>query len=433
MNRYPLPTARQEEWADLELGVIIHHCMETYHPEIPMKYWKTSPEKMPAASFAPEDENTDQWIRVAADMGAKYAVLVAKHGSGFAMWPTKENAYSMASSPYRDGKADVVADFVASCRKYGVKPGVYYSTGSNAYCGINDDLKQDYRSEGYQKYVAMVTRQLAELWGQYGEMFEIWFDGGVVPKEMGGPDIQGLLQKYQPNAVCFQGPTGHAHNLRWVGNEKGLAPMDCWSTVGRDSTGFEDEESPDAVGAGRPDGAHWVPAETDMASRKQSAYGGGWFWKAGEEHLVYTAEELMGTYLTSVGRNSNLLLGMCIDQRGHFPEEDAKQFQRFGELVRDLYRDPVKSLRGTGMHYELKLDAPEHIRHLVAAEDIHYGQRVRKFHVEIDTDAGTETLFAAGSIGHKRILPVNRTIRAARLIIDEAVDQPVLRDMTLYR
>ena len=91
MQKYPLPTPRQEEWADMELGVIIHHCMETYHPDLPVSQWKCSPDKMPAESFAPTDENTDQWLEAASKMGAKYAVFVANHVTGFSMWPTGEN------------------------------------------------------------------------------------------------------------------------------------------------------------------------------------------------------------------------------------------------------------------------------------------------------------------------------------------------------
>ena len=141
----------------------------------------------------------------------------------------------------------------------------------------------------------------------------------------------------------------------------------------------------------------------------------------------------MDAYLTSVGRNSNLLLGMCIDRHGRFPEADARQFARFGEMVRGLYRDPAGSCRGTGTAFEVAPDAPQPIRHIVLAEDIHYGQRVRRFHLELDTPEGTERFFEARSIGHKRIIPVNRSVRAARLIVDEAADTPILREMTLYR
>lgn len=430
MNHLPLPTARQEEWADLELGVIIHHVMDVYHPDIPFSESSVSTARMPAESFAPDAQSTDQWLACAADMGAKYAVLVANHGTGFSLWPTRANDYSVAHSAY---PGDIVAEFIASCRKYGVRPGLYYSTVSNAFYGLHNSQKIDYLSESYQAYVQIVNRQLTELWSQYGELFEIWFDGGVVPKALGGPDVPALLQKYQPGAVCFQGPSGHRHNLRWIGNENGLASMDCWSTVRTDSTGFGDDDHAADVGQGDPDGDHWIPAETDMANRRQSAFGGGWFWAENEDGLVYPAEELMDAYLTSVGRNSNLLLGMCIDRHGRFPEADARQFARFGEMVRGLYRDPAGTCRGTGAGFEVALDEPQPIRHIVLAEDIHYGQRVRRFHLELDTPEGTERFFEARSIGHKRIIPVNRSVRAARLIVDEAADTPILREMTLYR
>ena len=426
----PLPSKRQEEWADLEIGVIIHQVMDVYHPEIPFSERSVNTEHMKPESFVPKKQSTDQWMQAAKAAGAKYAVLVANHVTGFSLWPTKANGYSVANSGY---KGDIVADFIASCKKYGLKPGLYYSTVCNAHYGFHDSQKIDYTSERYQAYVKVVNQQLAELWGQYGELFEIWFDGGIVPKEIGGPDAKELLERYQPNALCFQGPSGHEHNLRWVGNENGKAPMDCWSTVRQDSTGFGDTESVADIGQGTPNGDHWIPAETDMANRRQAAFGGGWFWAEGEDSLVYPAEELLETYYTSVGRNSNFLIGMCIDTDGLFPAADVREFERFGEMVKDLYHSPAGSTRGLGKAFEVKLDAPETIRNLVIAEDIHYGQRVRKFHVELDTPEGTERFFEAKSIGHKRIIPVNRTVLAARLIIDEAADQPILREMTLYR
>lgn len=431
-NKLPLPTPKQEEWANMEMGVLIHHCMETYHPDLPPHLWKCAPDQMPAESFAPTDENTDQWIEAAVKMGAGYAVLVTNHVTGFSMWPTAENSYSIASSPYKDGKADIVKDFIASCKKYGVRPGLYYSTGCNGYCGINDGVKQDYQSPEYQKYVKMVERQLMEIWGNYGELYELWFDGGIVPHELGGPDVKGLVQKYQPNAICFQGPVGHHQNLRWVGNERGVAPMDCWSTTFEKGEGFGGDVENDAVGIGSPRGTSWIPAETDMGNRKQNAFGGGWAWAEGEEHLVYSPEELFDCYITSVGRNTNLLMGMCISQRGHF--EDTEQFERFGEMVREMYSNPAASTRGIGREFELVFEEAEDIRWFVAMEDIHYGERVRKFHLDVTAEDGTtETVFEAHCIGHKRIVPLHRRVKSVKLVIDEAADEPILRDMTLYR
>lgn len=430
MNNYPLPTPKQEEWANMELGVIIHHGMETYHPEIPISKWKCSRDKMPANSFAPTDENTDQWMEAAAKMGAKYAVFVANHVTGYSMWPTKENDYSIASSPYMNGKADIVKDFVASCKKYGIRPGIYYSTGCNGYYDISDEVIKDYKSEKYREYVKIVERQLAEIWGNYGELFEIWFDGGIIPRELGGPDVAGLLKKYQPQAVCFQGPKEYHQNLRWVGNERGVAPENCWSTSTLKTCGFGGTEEDDAVGVGNPEGLNWVPAETDMGNRKQEAFGGGWGWAENEEHLVYSPKELLDRYITSVGRNSNLLMGMAISKRGHF--EDAWQLEELGKLIEDLYARPAASTRGVGKEFSLQLEKPEFVRNLVIQEDIHYGERVRKFTVKARTAKGEEILLTAKCIGHKRIVPINKEISSVQLCIEECVDAVIIKDMTLY-
>lgn len=431
MKRYPLPTPRQEEWANMEMGVIIHHVMDTYHPDIPAPMLKCSPDKMPAESFAPTDENTDQWLEAASRMGAKYAVLVTNHVTGFSLWPTKENKYSIASSPYKNGQADVVRDFIASCKKYGIRPGLYYSTGCNGYYGINDSVRQDYRSPAYQEYVRMVERQLSEIWGNYGELFEIWFDGGVIPHEQGGPDVVRLIRKYQPNAICFQGPKEHFQNLRWVGNERGVAPMDCWSTARSNTCAYGGTEEVRAIGVGDPDGEHWIPAETDMGNRRQSAFGGGWGWAENEEHLVYTPEELLERYITSVGRNSNLLIGMGISKRGHF--EDTRQFEEFGRLVRACYEDPILSCRGTGTEFVLDFGKAEKVRHLVVMEDIHYGERVREFTVQIRENGEWKPFFAAHCIGHKRIVPIGAEVSAVRLTVRAAQDTPIIKDMTCYR
>lgn len=430
MNKLPLPTPRQEEWADMELGVIIHHCMETYHPEIPMNLWKCSRDKMPAESFAPTDENPDQWMAAAAKMGAKYAVFVANHVTGFSMWPTKENNYSIASSPFQDGKSDTVRDFVKACKKYGIRPGIYYSTGCNGYYDISDEVIRDHNSPKYQEYVKVVERQLTELWSSYGELFEIWFDGGVIPHSEGGPNVVEMLQKYQPNAVCFQGPREHHQNLRWVGNERGVAPEDCWATTNVRASGFGGTEESDVIGIGNPEGSHWIPAETDMGNRKQEAMGGGWCWRENEEHLVYSPEELFDRYLTSVGRNSNLLMGMAISQRGHF--EDVEQFEKFGQLINDLYARPAASTKGEGVEFTLELPKAELVRNLVIQEDIRFGERVRDFTVTAKTDSGQEVLLHAHCIGHKRIVPVGRTVSSVTLTINACADTPIIKDMTLY-
>lgn len=119
-------------------------------------------------------------------MGAKYAVLVANHCTGFSLWPTAENDYCTRSLAWKDGKGDICRDFIAACQKYDIKPGFYYSTGCNGYYDINDGtIRGEYRTEKYREYVRHVEAQVTELWTEYGKLFEIWFDGGVVDPKQG--------------------------------------------------------------------------------------------------------------------------------------------------------------------------------------------------------------------------------------------------------
>lgn len=134
-GRPVLPTPEQVAWSDAEIGVIIHLDINIFVPET---FHYDDPKTLPPASiFCPSRLNTDQWIKAAHDAGAKYAVLVAKHGTGFALWPTAVNDYNVRSSPWKEGKGDIVASFIASCRKYGVKPGIYYNTNINSYYGAS--------------------------------------------------------------------------------------------------------------------------------------------------------------------------------------------------------------------------------------------------------------------------------------------------------
>ncbi len=419
-----MPSARQLEWADMELGVIIHHLMDIYNPDY--KGFKTRGVRthMPPEIFAPMQLDTDQWLAAAQAAGARYAVLVANHCTGFSLWPTRVNDYSVARSPWRGGRGDIVRDFVDSCARYGLKPGLYYSTGCNGYYDINDEVVRPGTPE-YDAYARIVERQLTELWTQYGELFEIWFDGGTIPVELGGPDAAALLERYQPGAICFQGPPGHAHNVRWVGNERGLAPENCWSATDYGEDAYEGVDTSRA-GEGDPDGRHWWPAECDMGNRRQDAFGGGWGWRAGEQDKAYTPQELLDCYCRSVGRNANLLLGMAINRDGLF--EDAAQFEAFGALLRRTFGRALAECAGEGLRVELELpDAP--LNYVVIQEDQARGHAVRGFRVLLD---GRE-LYAGECIGHKRILPVaGARGRTLALEVTRAAARPAIRRLAAY-
>ena len=232
-----LPSARHLEWADCEIGVIIHQDVQVYEPSYE---WYKQMGYTPAPTvFNPSSLDTDQWIETAKAAGAKYAVLVAKHCSGFSLWPTKAHDYSVASSPWKGGKGDVVADFIASCRKFGIKPGIYASTGANARLMVSKNEISD--TAKWSAYLDVVKTQLTELWTNYGELFEIWFDGGNLPPDKGGREIEDILLRLQPNAVVFQGNPARMTSLRWCGNEDvgsmGLRWLEVAHDLPRDRNG----------------------------------------------------------------------------------------------------------------------------------------------------------------------------------------------------
>ena len=426
------PTEQQLAWHEMELGVLIHYCLEMYHPELPGDWFKTAAVRQALApdTIHPKKLEPEQWVRCAAEMGAKYAVLVAKHATGFALWDTKVNDFSIAHTDWRGGGGDVCREFIEACKKYGLKPGFYYSTVCNGYYDVNDSQPQDTRSEAYRAYAECVEAQVRELWSNYGALAEIWFDGGVIPPEEGGPDLVPLLRKYQPDAICFQGPREWPHNVRWVGNEEGFAPENCWAATNAGEARFDGTVPDEQAGVGDPDGRYYWPAETDMPNRKRSAFGCGWVWQPNEEKWRYSPEELLECYICSVGRNSNLLLGMAITQDGDF--QDEEQFRKFGERIRETFGNAKKTIDAPhlkDMRCEIVPDGGQPIRYLVIRENIAEGQRVRGFRILADGNV----VYESACIGHKRIIPFDG-LSAQKLVfeITKAVGQPQIRDICLY-
>ncbi len=422
-----LPTPEQVEWADCEIGVIIHMDMFTF---VNMDYMDPPP---PVTAFNPEELDTDQWLEAAAAMGAKYAVFVAKHCTGFSMWPTEAHTYSVKHAPFRNGTGDIVADFFASCKKYGIRPGLYCSLQANTYCDV--ELPCHHRSgdpKKQQEYYDMCMQQLTELWTRYGDLFEIWFDGGVPPVEKGGPPVADLLHRLQPNAVVFGGPKGTRSLVRWCGNERAESAEDCsarFDFFAQRTDGMSDVEY---LRHGNPNGDTWYPAEADTPNRdSRKAFLQGWFWKPGQEDTVYPAEYLFDRYLKSVGRNSNLLIGMPIDDRGLFPETDKREFLRFAEMRNKVFGKPLAESLDGCRTVSLPVDAPD-AGYVVMGEDIVQGERVSSYVVHGLNAEGKEIFSHTGRvIGHKRILELPAGVRSVELVVRG--DEPQMKILQLCR
>ncbi len=424
------PNKVQQDWAEAEIGVLLHLDMPVFHPEYNHREYGTHPDP---ATFNPTELNTDQWLETAAKLGAKYAVLTAKHGSGFTLWPTSTHDYNISRSPWKDGEGDIVKDFVNSCHKYGIKPGIYANMATNGYLWVdNPGLVQPGSPITQEQYSDIIVRQLTELWGNYGPLFEVWFDGGILSPAQGGADVLSLIKKLQPEAIAFQGPYGYDNLIRWVGNEVGTAPDPCWATA--DSTTNSDGVKVVTGLYGRPDAPFWCPGESDFTLRKQSAFGGGWIWHEGQDDMMYSIEELMDKYETSVGRNTNMLLGLVIDNRGLIPDADVKQAEKYGEAIRKRYGNPCAETSGKGALVELNLKTPTLVDRAIIQEEIAEGERVLTWHLEGAKPDGTTIRLCEGTnIGHKRIArfePVE--LSSLKLVVDSYKAEPLIRRMAAF-
>ncbi|PWJ57945.1 alpha-L-fucosidase [Dyadobacter jejuensis] len=428
--KHILPTKPQIEWSEAEIGVMYHLDMQVFEPTYLFREdWNYQPD---VSKFNPTELDTDQWLKSAKAAGAKYAVLVAKHCSGFSLWPTSAHDYSVKNVPWKNGKGDIVKDFIASCKKYGIKPGLYASASVNAYFQVNNPGRVlSGNQEDQEKYKQIVRTQLTELWTQYGELFEIWFDGGVLPPDKGGIEMLSLLKKYQPKAAAFQGPYGYENNIRWVGNENGVAPYPCWSQA--DST-------TSATGLiqikglnGSPDGAFWCPGEADFPLRKH-AFLGGWFWKEGEEDKIRSLEDLKSRYNETVGRNTNMLLGVVVDDRGLVPDADVNRLKEFGDQVDKRFSKLLGSTSGKGLNtLTVQFAKPQNIRDVIIQEDIALGQRVREYALYGQRKGDWQRIAEGSSIGHKRIESLQEgDFDAIKLVIEKSAGSPMIKNLACY-
>jgi alpha-L-fucosidase len=409
-NQRPLPTPAQLAWQDLEVGMFIHFGMFTYKDTV--SGWEAEPNL-----FNPKKLDTDQWMEAAKGMGAKYAVLTAKHQDNFCLWPTEAYDYSVKLSKWRKGKGDVVTDFIKSCHKYGIKPGLYCCIPPKLNFRINGG--KTCIKPGKPRWKAICEKLLSELWGNYGELVEVWFDSNALPVSQGGPDLRGLQRRLQPNAVVFG---SEAASIRHVTPyEDGCAPYPCWCTV------KEKGEKMSVVGD--PDGQRWCPPECDTTIRNRIQ----WVWKPNEDHLVKSTETLVDIYYRSVGHSCNLLLNANPNKDGLIPDADLRRYKEFGREIRNRFGKSIAETSGTGNVIELKFPRESLLDHVVMMEDLRYGQRVRLFGIDYWKDGQWKGWWGDNAIGHKFILPANQVRTSAiRWRCASATGAPHLKKLAAY-
>jgi len=424
----PKPTAAQLVWQDCEIGLL--YCFDLAIA-VGADYPKNNAgrQRYVPAQYNPVNLDTDQWLAVAKAANAKYALFTATHFNGFMQWQSDAYPYSMKQAAWRDGRGDVVGDFVKSCRKADVLPGVFFSTHRNVYQEVwNHYVKWGKgRGTGEQEaYNRIAEKQFTELMTNYGEMFHCWFDAGNKTPEEGGGDMLSIFEKHQPNGIFYS--NSKRSDVRWVGNESGNAGVPCYATMPGPEQGSVSHNSKAwrrCLGRGDPNGTVWSPAIVDIPIR---GFRGGhtWFYKPGQDRIVYPPQVLLRKYYTSVGRNANLVIGVVIKPDGTIPEADVKALTEFGRLVRERFSHPVAEVRDVeGDTITLDLPKPQAIDHVILQERIADGERVRSHVVEGLVGEKWVTLAEGKVIGHKWIYRFKpQTVSRLRLRVQESLAPP---------
>jgi alpha-L-fucosidase len=450
----PVPDEKQIAWQELEYYGFVHFNMNTFSD----REWGFGDEK--PEQFNPTALDAKQWARVAKEAGMKGLIITAKHHDGFVLWPSAYTEHSVKNSPWRDGKGDLIQEFVDACRAEGLKVGMYYSPW--------DRNHPDY---GKPEYVTYMRNQLTELLTNYGEIFEIWFDGANGGTGWYGganedrkvdkfsyydwPTTIDLVRKLQPGAMLFSdaGP-----DVRWVGNEHGFAYEATWSNLMRDSVYAGMPEFAEKWATGQENGTHWVPAESDVSIRP------GWYYHTYEDHKVKTLPELMEIYYKSIGQNSSLLINFPVDTQGLIHEKDEEAILKMAAKIKEDFAGnlaeeaSLKSSSGRGEGYgvenlndrdfntywstpdgqiqasvELDFGKSVSFNRLMIQEYVNLGQRVKAFSLEKEVNGKWEIVARGTTLGYKRILRFPDTeARKIRINFLEAKGIPVISEIGVY-
>ena len=449
----PVPTENQMRWQEMEYYAFVHFSVNTYTD----MSWGNGDED--PKIFNPTNLDCRQWARICKEAGMKGIIMTAKHHSGFCLWPSKYTEYSVKNCLWKNGKGDIVREMADACKEYGLKLGIYLSPW--------DRNSADY---GKPEYITYFRNQLTELLTNYGDIFEVWFDGAN-----GGTGYYGgarenrkidrttyydwkntykLIRELQPKIVIWN-DGGDRADLRWVGTESGYVGETNWSLLNATSDVPEN-----MLRYGVENGDSWVPGEVNTSIRPE------WFYHPSEDTKVKTLPQLMDTYYNSIGRNGTLLLNFPIMPNGLIHPNDEKAALEFGKAVKEAFAvNLVEKKKATASNVRdnskefcadnaidndkntywatdenvktasmtIDLGKPTTFNRFLVQEYIRLGQRVKSFTIEALVDGNWKELVKETTIGYKRILRFP-TVKATqvRFTITDSKSCPVISSIGIY-
>lgn len=432
----PVPKPHQLKWHEAEMGAVFHYDLHVFDG---IRYGQGNNRINPIEDyniFNPTALDTDQWIQAAKAAGCKFAILTATHETGFGLWQSDVNPYCLKAVKWRDGEGDIVRDFVNSCRKYGIQPGIYVGIRWNSLLGIHnfkaegDNEFARNRQAWYKRYC---EKMVTELCTRYGDLFMIWFDGGADNPRGDGPNVEPIVNKYQPDCLFFHNVD--RADVRWGGTETGTVSYPCWSTFPypfSHSNATDTNEHYELLKHGDKNGKYWLPAMADAPLRGANGRH-EWFWEPDDENNICSLDVLMDMYEKSVGRNATLMLGLTPDPTGLLPAGDVNRLKEMGDEINRRFSTPLAQTSGTKKTQVLKLGKKQSVNYYMIQENIKKGERIRQYKIEAKINGKWKTICQGESVGHKRIEKLNSIeTDMLRLTILESIEQPDIINFSVY-
>lgn len=435
----PLPTPRQLTWQEQEYYLFVHFGPNTFTD---LEWGKgTEQEEV----FNPTRLDCRQWCRIAKAAGAKGIIITAKHHDGFCLWPSAYSKHTVQQSKWRNGKGDVLKELATACKEAGLKMGIYLSPWD-----------RNHPAYGTPNYNYVYVNMMKEVIARYGPLFEFWWDGANGEGPNGKkqvydfPMFEKTMRRIAPQTVVFSdiGP-----DIRWVGNENGVAGKTNWSLL--DTAGFtRGAGAPpnDTLNQGNVNGKNWLPAECDVSIRP------GWFYHAQEDEKVKTPDQLLLLYLKSVGRNGSLLLNVPPNREGLFSPYDSAALIGFRKLRDSCFGQSLLQQKGvtiaaagvatkvltdgdnrsfvaldTSSKIIIRFEKPIKVNCLQLQEPIQMGQRVQSFTIALQKADGDKYVIANSTIGHKRIITFpGETVQSITIQVTAAKARPLISELAAY-
>ncbi|MEE9361468.1 MAG: alpha-L-fucosidase [Cellulophaga sp.] len=425
--------------------------------------------------FNLQNLDTDQWCSVMKEAGMKKVIITVKHHDGFVLWQSRYTSHGVMSSPFKEGKGDILKELTASCAKYGLKLGVYLSPADlfqiESPTGLYGNLSKytertiprkiegrpfenkttfNFMVDDYNEYF---LNQLFELLTEYGPVDEVWFDGAH-PKRKGGQTYNYLAWKelisvLAPKAVIFG-----KQDIRWCGNESGKTRDTEWNVIPYSDDPQEMSGFPDLMGESIGSRTellegkylHYQQAETNTSIRE------GWFYRDDTDQKVRNADDVFDIYERSVGGNSTFLLNIPPNREGAFSATDVSVLQEVGKRIKETYgKNLFKDTKGANnaldndmLSYELlskekkeliiSTDEPITINRFVIQEAITtHSERIEKHAVDAWVDNAWKEIVTATNVGYKRILRFSEvTSNKFRIRVLESRFYPAISNITAH-